>query len=216
MLEILLRHGVNPNEAAWLNGHHSAWQYFLKAYQVDSCYVLDSNDHYEKWGRIFKSMLQHGADITDDIGDVVLPDLPFWTFEDVIERPDYTFRTPSLEGLVNRIVAAAPKDVASSLHVVFEERKSNKMADILRENNPLLDSRKPPRKAIETVQYLDRRCDMDFLDVGDDGDDRNDSNSGNYGNYADEDTLVALEVPLQEDQQEVARPYPTKRRRLYL
>jgi hypothetical protein len=114
-------------------------------------------------------MLQYGADITDNIGDVSLPDLHFSEFQEVIKRQDYTLRTPSLKTLVDQLVAAAPADVGTPLRQIFNQRKNNK--------RPLLNPQKRRRETEDGVEDVYRRCCIDFWDTSCENHDRNKSNN---------------------------------------
>jgi hypothetical protein len=122
MVQLLLEHGENPNKVV-THGCHTVWQYLLKAYRTESANMLNSDEHYERWALIFKSMLEHDADINDTIVEVELPDLPPWQFESIEESNDPATKPHSLEVLIMDLAAKAPPKVGRSLRAAYQKRK---------------------------------------------------------------------------------------------
>ncbi|PMD49010.1 hypothetical protein L207DRAFT_522323 [Hyaloscypha variabilis F] len=128
MVELLLQHGERPNKVI-NRGRYTVWEYFLKTYVIETANLIRDDGHYERWALIFKSMLEHDADITDIIMQADPPDLHPWIFDadqdstnDISQRHAYSLRH-SLKALIQDLAAKAPPDAAASLRMAYQKRK---------------------------------------------------------------------------------------------
>jgi hypothetical protein len=122
VVDLLLQHGENPNRSV-IRGDYTVWMYFLKAYRVESTNGINNEEHFRRWALIFKSMLQYGAEITDRVLEVDPPGIPPWEFETPQEHCASRAQTPSLEALIDELVAKAPPDVSVQLRWEYQRRK---------------------------------------------------------------------------------------------